>query len=112
MLLLIISEAIQQALLDGDDSLTNAILVVVTLVVLDLGLSLLKNRSPRLEHLVEGRPVVLLVDGMPLRDRLIAERIDEDDILHAARMAHGISELSAIRYAVLESSGGITIIPR
>ncbi len=112
VLLLIISEAIQQALLDGDNSLTNAILAVITLVTLDLGLSLLKNRSPRLNHLVEGRPVLLLVDGVPIRERLLAERIDEDDILHAARHAHGIVELSAIRYAVLESSGGITIIPR
>ncbi len=112
VLLLIISEAVQQALIDTDNSMTNAFIVVVTLVGCDLLLSLLKNRWRSVERTLEGVPVVLVKDGRPLRERMLKERVDEDDVLHAARQAHGLERLDQIRYAILESSGGITVIPR
>jgi uncharacterized membrane protein YcaP (DUF421 family) len=40
------------------------------------------------------------------------ERVDEEDIMHAARQSHGLERLDQIKYAVLERSGGITIIPK
>ncbi len=112
VLLLIISEAVQQALIDTDNSMTNAFIVVSTLVGCNLLLSLLKNRWSPLERAVEGVPVVLVKDGEALRERMLKERVDEDDVLHAARQAHGLLRLDQIRYAILESGGGITVIPR
>ncbi len=58
VLLLIVSEAIQQALIDDDNSMTNAFLVVAMLLGLNVGLSLLKQRSPLVDRLVDDVPLV------------------------------------------------------
>jgi uncharacterized membrane protein YcaP (DUF421 family) len=112
VMLLIISEAVQQAMLDNDNSMTNAFLLVITLVGLDVAISLLKRFSKRFDQLVEGAPIVLVERGKPLMDRLHKERVDADDVLEAARELRGISLMQDIEYAVLERNGVITIIPR
>lgn len=112
VLLLIISEAIQQALLVDDYSLINAFLVIITLVGLNIGLSLWKQKSKRLEKLVESVPLILLEDGKPLQERMDKARVDEADILQRARELQGLERLDQIKYAILERSGGITIIPK
>ncbi len=99
VLLLIIAEATQQAMIDGDNSMTNAF-------------SLVKQRSWLVERLIDDVPVVILEDGRPLRDRMDKARVDELDILQAARQQEGLERLDQIKYAVLERSGGITIIPK
>src|SRR5687768_12403410 len=81
VLLLIISEATQQAMIDGDDSVTNAALLIVTLVAADIGMSLVKQRWPRTELWFDGSPLVILEHGKPLRDVMKKVRVDEDDIL-------------------------------
>lgn len=112
VLLLIISEATQQGMLGDDYSITNALLVIVTLVFLDILLSLAKQRVPRLERVLEGGPTVIVVDGRPREELMRRERIGVDDVLQAARRLQGLERLDQIKYAILESSGGITIIPR
>lgn len=111
ILLLIISEATQQAMIGEDFSLTNAFLVIITLITLDLGLSLLTFRWGLLSRLVNGVPLVIVANGQPIRDRLNRVRLSEDDILEEARKAQGIERMDQIKYAVLEKSGGISIIP-
>jgi uncharacterized membrane protein YcaP (DUF421 family) len=112
VLLLVIGEATQQALLGDDFSLTNAVVVIVTLLLADIGLSLLKGRSPQAERWVDGVPTILVADGRPLRDRLRHARVDGQDILEAARARQGLAGMEQIRFAVLEPGGGITIIPQ
>lgn len=111
VLLLIISEATQQALIGNDNSMTHAALLIMTLVGLDILLSLIKQRSKRVRRILEDAPLVLVDDGKLLRDRMDKVRVDEDDILEAARGCQGLERLSQVRYAVLERSGTITIIP-
>ncbi|MBA3659010.1 MAG: DUF421 domain-containing protein [Gemmatimonadales bacterium] len=112
VLTLIISEAVQQALISDDNSMTNAFLLVLTLVGLDILLSFIKQRSQRLSRLLDGTPVVVVEDGRLLRDRMKRERVDEGDILHAAREHQGLASLDEIAYAVVERSGGITVVPK
>jgi len=112
VLLLIVAEATQQALLGEDFSLTNAFLVVITLVGIDIFLSVLKDRFPRLERAIEGMPVIILENGQPIKDRMKRARVDESDILEAARESQGLERLEQIKYAVLESNGSISIIPK
>jgi uncharacterized membrane protein YcaP (DUF421 family) len=111
VLLLIISESTQQALTGQDYSLTQALTVIVTLVLLDVGLSLVKQRLRGFDRVMEGEPIVLVADGRPLRDRLAKERMDEDDVLEAARQLQGLERMEQIKFAVLEKSGHISIIP-
>jgi uncharacterized membrane protein YcaP (DUF421 family) len=112
VLLLIIGEATQQALLGEDFSLTNAFLVIVTLLSLDIGMSLWKQRSRTVNRIVEGVPTILVDNGRPLRGPMDKARVRDEEILEAARRLQGLERMDQIKYAVLEVSGGITIIPR
>ncbi len=84
VLLLIMSEAIQQAMIDVVISMTNAFLVVVTLLGFDSAISLLKQRSKAFDKLVDDVPLVLVEGGRPPRDRMNKVRVNEDDILASA----------------------------
>ena len=112
VLLLIISEATQNAMLGNDFSVTNGILVILTLVGIDIGLSLLKQYFPQVERHLEGLPLVLVDRGRPLKDLMHKARVDEQDILSSAREKHGLERMEQIKYAVLEAHGGISIIPK
>lgn len=112
VLLLIIGEATQQALLGEDFSLTNAFLVIVTLLTLDIAIALGKQRSSRVQRAIEGVPTVLVDNGKPLRQLMDKARVREDEILEAARQTQGLERMDQIKYAVLEVSGGISIIPK
>ena len=112
VLLLIIAETTQQALLGEDFSLTNAGLLIVTLIAIDIALSLLRERWPRLDRLIEGLPLILVEDGRPIKERVDKSRVGEEDILAAARESQGIERMEQIKYAVLERNGGISIIPK
>jgi uncharacterized membrane protein YcaP (DUF421 family) len=112
VLLLIISEATQNALIGDDNSLTNAFLVIMTLFGIDIGLSLLKDRMPRFERILEGVSLIVVDDGRVLRERMHKARIDESDVLEAAREHLGIESMDQIKYAVLERDGHITVVPR
>lgn len=112
ILLILIGESAQQGLVSEDFSLTNAFLVVTTLIVVDVSLSLLKRTWPIVEKWVDGLPLVIVDEGRLLRDRMARARIAEEDILTAARQSQGLERLDQIKYAVLERSGGISIIPK
>ena len=111
VLLLIIGEATQQALLGNDFSIINAFVVIGTLMFLELGLSLVKGRWPALDPIMDSTPLIVVDHGKLLEDRIAKERIDLGDVLAAAREHHGLERLEQIKYAVLERSGGISIVP-
>ena len=111
ILLLIIGEAIQQALLGSDYSVTRALLLVITLVLTDIGLSLWKQRSPFVDKLIDGTPLVIVEDGKPNKAFMDKARVDVEDVLTSARELHGLERMDQIKYAILERSGGISIIP-
>jgi uncharacterized membrane protein YcaP (DUF421 family) len=112
VLLLIIGEATQQALLGEDYSLVNAGIVIATLIVLEIALSYGAARFRVVDRAMEGLPLLLVDHGRVLKDRLKRERLDESEILTAARELHGLERLEDVKYAVLERSGGISIVPR
>ncbi|WP_181305187.1 DUF421 domain-containing protein [Rufibacter sp. XAAS-G3-1] len=111
VLLLIISEAVQNALVDDDKSITGSFLVVLTLVFADVMVSLATNKFRFLDSVVNGIPLIILENGKPLQDRMDKARLQEDDILEAARKTQGLENMDQIKYAVLEKDGSISIIP-
>lgn len=112
VLLLIVAETTQQALLGQDFSITNAVLLIVTLFLMDIGLSYLKRCSPTINRMVDGRPLFLIHDGKIDERALNKSRMDTADVMMAARAQHGLERLDQIKHAVLENDAGITIIPR
>jgi uncharacterized membrane protein YcaP (DUF421 family) len=112
VLVLILSETVQQAMIDDDSSLTNAMLLVVTLIGFDILLSILKMKIPALGRAIDSTPVVIMKQGEMDRSSMKAERVDEQDILSHARAQEGISRLDEIDYAIVEQDGSITIVPK
>lgn len=112
ILLLFFSEALQEALVDDDSSMTGAFIVILTLLITNILFSLVKERVPWFERLMEGVPIILIEDGRPHLDRMRRARVDAADILAAARQSQGIDRLDQIQSAVLERSGGISIMPK
>ncbi|MCD4865956.1 MULTISPECIES: DUF421 domain-containing protein [Pseudomonas] len=111
VLLLVIGEATQQALLGDDFSVINAFVVIATLVLIDILLSLFKERSPKVGRFLDGVPLIVVEYGKPLTARLRKARLTEEDILEAARQSQGLERLEQIRFAVLEKNGQISVIP-
>lgn len=111
ILLLIISEATQQALLGDDFSFTNAALVIITLVTIDVVLSRMKWRWPTFDLWMEGSPTIVVENGVALESRLRAMHLRVEDILEAAREKQGLATLAQIKFAIVEKNGKISIIP-
>ncbi len=112
VLLLIISEATQQALIGEDNSMINGAITVGTLIGLNVVMSLLKQRYQWIDRVLDDIPLMIVADGKPLQDRMDKARVDEEDVLDAAREIHGLERMDQIRYAILERDGEISIIPR
>lgn len=112
VLLMIIGEATQQALLGNDFSFTNSMLVIVTLIAIDVGLSLLKQHSIWVSRLIDGGPTIIVENGKILQKRLRRARLAEADVMEAARSSQGIETLAQIKFAILERNGKISVIPK
>lgn len=112
ILLLIISEATQQALLGNDFSVTGAALTIITLVVVDILFGTLKKYVKGAENLIDGTPVVLVENGQMLENKMREADITRDDIMVSARNNLGIADLAEIKFAILERNGHISIIPK
>jgi uncharacterized membrane protein YcaP (DUF421 family) len=111
VLLLIISEATQQALLGQDFSLTMAFLVILTMITLDRASDYLGFRFPRFNRLLNDEAVVLVEHGAPHDARLRHLHLSLDDVMEAAREKQGVERVEQIKYAVLERNGSISVIP-
>ncbi len=110
VLLLIIAETTQQALLGDDFSITNAFVLIVTLFGIDIALSYLKKGHSGLGLVIDGTPTILMSHGQPDDRALRRARVSIDDVLKAARIQQGLEKQDQIKFAVLEASGEISIV--
>lgn len=110
VLLMMIGEATQQALLGEDFSLINSMMVIATLIVLDVGLSLAKLHSRRVAKLIDGHATVVVEEGRFLHERMRRTRLTEDDIRESARTSQGVDTVEQIKFAIVERNGKISII--
>ena len=112
VLLLIISETTTDALIGEDYSLMACFIMVSTLIGTEFLFSLLKEKSRWFEITSDGAPLVIVDHGKTLKKRMNKSRVDEGDVLEAARSLHGLERMDQIKYAVLEKDGSISIIPK
>ena len=111
VLLLILSEATQSAMMNSDNSILGAMIAIGTLIFIDVAVSFFSAKSRDFDRIINGVPMIILKNGTPIRERMEKARVQTDDILEAARKTHGLESLSQIKYAVLEKGGEISIIP-
>jgi uncharacterized membrane protein YcaP (DUF421 family) len=109
ILLIILGDAIQQGLTQDDYSVTGAVIVVVTLMVLQMGTSYVSFRSPRARTVLEGNPIVLVEDGSFIDRNLRRERMTHEEVAEEARQQQ-IDSIEKVKWAILESSGKISFI--
>jgi len=111
ILLIVLGDALQQGLTQDDYSLTGAVLVVGTIAVLQVAVSWLNYRFPRVRPILEGEPVIVVQDGEVIRRNLDRERLTVSEIAEEARRQQ-IAHLSEVRFAILETSGTISFIKK
>lgn len=112
IVLLVVGEATAQALLGEDFSITQATLVIATLLLVDRLSDYLGWRFPVFRRATESIPVILVENGKVLNNVLAKEHLEESDILSAGRESHGLERMDQIKWAVLETSGGISVVPK
>lgn len=111
IVLVVIGDLVQQGVTQQDTSVTGAVLAVATIALLTVAWSWLSYRVRRLRPLLEGRPVVLVENGAPIDANLRRERITLEELAAQARLAQ-IASLGDVRWAVLETNGEISFVPK
>jgi uncharacterized membrane protein YcaP (DUF421 family) len=112
ILFLMVGGLAQRALTAQDYSLTHAFLIIATFVITDITVSFLERDVPSIVTILKGVPTIIVENGHVLSGRLRRARLTEDEILEAARRTHGLERMDEIKFAILEASGHISIIPR
>lgn len=111
VLLLVLSNAVQNSMTAGDNSLVGGLIVATTLVVLNYVIGVATYRSKTLEALIEGRPEVLIHNGHLYENVMARAKLTHHE-LNAALRQGGCSCLEEVRSAILENNGSISVVPR
>lgn len=110
VLLLVISNAVQNSMNGGDNSITAGLILAATLVAIDSGLGWLAFRNKTVDRLLEGKPVILIHGGTIDHQALANVQMSQAD-LQAALRANGHISADEIQYAILETTGRVSVIP-
>jgi uncharacterized membrane protein YcaP (DUF421 family) len=108
-LVLLAANALQPAITGTDASVLGGLVVIVTLFVINRGISLLRVRSSLVRRILEFGPTVVGRDGAWLLPELVRQGLDLVDV-EAALREHGIEDVSEMKLATLESDGSISIV--
>jgi uncharacterized membrane protein YcaP (DUF421 family) len=111
VLLLVLSNAVQNAMNAGDNSLVGGLISAVTLIGLNSLIGYVTYRSQKLEAFIEGRPQVLIHNGKLYPAVMNSARLTHHELSSALRQA-GCAAIEDVRYAVLENNGSISVVPR
>jgi uncharacterized membrane protein YcaP (DUF421 family) len=109
VLLLLISNAVQNAMTGPDTSLTGGLVAAATLLLLNLAVSRFGWKNKSLRHLIEGSPTLLVYNGGVIKANLEREHITPGE-LHQALREHGVASVSDVYMATLEIDGTISVL--
>jgi uncharacterized membrane protein YcaP (DUF421 family) len=108
VLLLVLSNAVQNSMNGGDNSITAGILSALTLIGANWLIGFATFRNKKLSRLVEGRPQVIVHNGEVYRDVMKKERLTQDELDAALRRA-GCASIHDVHFAILENNGQISV---
>jgi uncharacterized membrane protein YcaP (DUF421 family) len=110
VLILLIANAVQNAMVGPDVSIFGGLAAAATLLLVNRGVALATDRVPRLRNVVEGQTVILINDGKMLEEHIRHAGLSDDLVMQAVR-EHGFEHASDVRTAVLEVDGTVSIVP-
>lgn len=111
MLLVVVGDLIQQGITQNDLSVTGIVLAIGMFGLLTLAASYLGFKFPRVRPLLEPEPLILVEDGKLIEKNLRKERMTPEEVASEARLQQ-IESLDKVKWAVLESGGRISFIPK
>jgi uncharacterized membrane protein YcaP (DUF421 family) len=111
VLLLVLSNAVQNSMNAGDNSLVGGLISAATLVALNYLIGVATYRSKRMERLVEGRPQVLIHNGKLYEDIMAEAQLTHHEVEAALRQG-GCASIHEVHYAMLENNGSISVTRR
>ena len=112
ILLIVLGDAVQQGLTQDDYSVTGALIVISVIALMQVFVSYLGFRFDKtLGPILEGEPLILVHEGKVLEENLKRERLTVDEVAEAGRQQN-LASIDQIRFAVLETDGQITVIPK
>src|SRR5512140_394658 len=109
VLLLVLSNAVQNSMNGGDNSLVGGLISAATLIALNYGVGLATFKSKRLEAVIEGRPQVLVHNGKLFEDVMAKAQLTHHELSAALRRS-GCSSVAEVHSAVMENNGAISVV--
>ncbi|MCI8336396.1 MAG: DUF421 domain-containing protein [Peptococcaceae bacterium] len=111
VVILIISEMVSVALQSTNIPLINTVIPIIVLVVCQVFIAQMDLKSDKFRNLICGSPAILISDGVLQEKTMVSQRLDINDILEQMR-AKGFFDIEDIAYAILETNGQISFLPR
>ncbi len=111
VLIVVLSNSVQNALVQGDDTLFGGLISAATLLAANAVFTWVLNRSPWLVRHLVGEPILLVRDGEMQKDQMQREGVQDDELMAALR-DHGIASVADVHLAMLEVDGTISVVPR
>src|SRR4051812_10637080 len=111
ILLVMMGDLVQQGVTQNDFSVTGLLLAGGTVGAMTVLFSYLSFRVRRLRPILDGEPVILIDNGRVIERNLRRERLTSGEVAAAARLQQ-IASLDDVRWAVLETNGQISFIPK
>jgi uncharacterized membrane protein YcaP (DUF421 family) len=108
-LLLLISNAVQNAMTGSNTTLVGGIVAAVTLLLMNTAVTQLVWRNRKARKIIEGTPTLLIRHGKIIEEHLAKEKVSADSLTQALR-EHGIAAISDVSIAVLEIDGSISVL--
>jgi len=109
LLLLLLANAVQNAMTGSDVTLAGGLVAAATLFGLNMVVAFGVRRSSRAQQVVEGTPTILIRRGQIINSNLALAGITRDDLLRALR-EHGVETVEDVRSAILEVDGSVSVI--
>ncbi|MBM6926484.1 YetF domain-containing protein [Pseudoflavonifractor phocaeensis] len=110
VLALLIADLAAVPMQDFGIPLLTGLIPILTLLCITMALSVLTMKSVRFRAIVCGRPSIIVRDGKPVQAEMRKNRFTLDELMEELRMK-GITDLSTVKYAILETNGQISVLP-
>lgn len=107
----LISQIASLPITDNDLPVSHSVIPIITLLTLEVSVSFVLSRFPRLKTVLSARPTTLIKNGTVSQKAMRDTRLSFDELFSELRQ-QGFDDISQIKYAILERNGNVTVIQK